>query len=62
MELKLGELKEGDVFKFGNVCFEVVSPGTSTDKSLALCRITNQCANLYISAEAWVYKDLTGSK
>ena len=54
MEIKVCELNQGDVFLFGNVMFEIVLPVASTETDLALCRITNQCANLYVSAEALV--------
>lgn len=53
-ELKVSDLNQGDVFSFGNVVFEVVLPVSLTTTNLALCRIKNQCANLYVSAEAWV--------
>jgi hypothetical protein len=54
IETRIKELNQGDVFLFGEVTFELVLPAAPTNHEMALCRITNQCANLYISADAWV--------
>jgi hypothetical protein len=54
IETRIKELNQGDVFLFGEVTFELVLPAASTNQEMALCRITNQCANLYISVDAWV--------
>jgi hypothetical protein len=56
MGTTVGQLKRGDKFIFGNVKFEVVIPHTQTDDELALCRIVDQPANVYISNCAWVTK------
>jgi hypothetical protein len=53
-ETKVSELNQGDVFLFGEVIFELVSPPSLVQNKMALCRITNQCANLYISPDALV--------
>jgi hypothetical protein len=54
MGTTVGQLKEGDKFIFGKVKFEVVMPETQSDEELALCRILDESANVYISGCAWV--------
>lgn len=51
-ETKVSELNQGDIFLFGEVVFELVSPPSVVQNEMVLCRITNQCANLYISPDA----------
>ena len=53
-ETKVSELNQGDVFVFGEVVFELVSPPSQIQNEMVLCRIKNQCANLYISPDALV--------